>query len=148
LRAELAGGLSTFASGFVAALDAAFALGDETKVDELLALVERLPPGELTPYLRAVGARFSARRASLHGDSATAQTGFGAAADVLREIEFPFELAVVVLEHAEWLVSEGRLEEAQPLAAEAKEIFERLRAVPYVERLDRLPAAAMAPAAD
>jgi hypothetical protein len=52
----------------------------------------------------------------------------------------PFELAVVLLEHAEWLAGEGRLEEAEPLAAEARAIFERLRARPYLERLDGLPA--------
>ncbi len=148
LRAELTGGLSNFANGFVAALEAAFALGDETKVDELLAIVEHLPPGELTPYLRAVGARFSARRALLRGEAETAAAGFPAAARLLREIEFPFELAVVLLEHAEWLVAEGKVEDAEPLAAEAREIFERLRATPYLERLDRLPAAAMASAAD
>jgi hypothetical protein len=35
-----------------------------------------------------------------------------------------------------------RIEEAEPLAAEAREIFERLRATPYVERVDRLPTGA------
>ena len=52
----------------------------------------------------------------------------------------------MLLEHAEWLAGEGRIEEAEPLAAEAREIFERLRATPYLERLDRLPVPATAPA--
>ena len=82
----------------------------------------------------------------LRGDGETAGAGFPAAARLLREIEFPFELAVVLLDHAEWLAGEGRVEEAAPLAAEAREIFERLRATPYLERLDRLPVAATAPA--
>ena len=145
LRVNVAGGLANFTNGYVAALDAAFALGDEAKVDELLSIVERLPPGDLTPYLRAVGARFSARRGTLRGDTEPA-AGFQAAERLLREIEFPFELAVVLLEHAEWLAAEGRAEEAEPLAAEARELFERLRATPYIERLDRLPVPATTPA--
>jgi hypothetical protein len=112
---------------------------DVAKVDELLAFIERVPPGELTPFLRAVGARFAARRAVLRGDGETAGAGFLAAARIFREIEAPFEIAVVLLEHAEWLTSEGRVEEAELVAAEARDIFERLRATPYLERLERLP---------
>ena len=44
------------------------------------------------------------------------------------------------------VTGEGRVEEAAPLAAEAREIFKRLRAAPYLERLDRLPVPATAPA--
>jgi hypothetical protein len=121
------------------ALSAAFVLGHEDKAEELLAIIEQTPPGHLTPFLRAVGARFGAARAAQRGDVTTAVAGFDAAADLLREIEHPFDLAVVLLEHAEWLAGEERLDEAEPLAAEAREIFERLRATPYIERLERLP---------
>ena len=116
---------------------------DKPLRDELLGIVERLPPGELSPFLGAIGARFSARRAARRGDDETAATGFAAAASILKELEYPFDLAVVWLDHAEWLAGEGRLDEAEPLAAEAREIFERLRAKPYLERLDRLPVGAM-----
>jgi class 3 adenylate cyclase/tetratricopeptide (TPR) repeat protein len=120
------------------ALTAAVALGDEAKVDELLAIIEQTPPGQQTPFLRATGARFGARRAALQGDATSAGAGLAAAADILREIERPFDRAVVLLEHAEWLAAEGRAEEAEPLVAEAHEIFERLRAAPYLERLEML----------
>ena len=50
----------------------------------------------------------------------------------------PFYLAVVQLEHAELLVASGRAEECEPLLSEAREIFERLRATPWLERLDAL----------
>jgi len=43
----------------------------------------------------------------------------------------PFPLAVVCLEHAEWLEGGGR---SEALLAEASEIFERLRARPWLER--------------
>ena len=76
------------------------------------------------------------------GDSSTASAGFVAAADLFREVELPFERAVVQLEHAEWLAAEGRAEEAATQAGEAREIFERLRATPWIERLDRMPTGA------
>ena len=146
VRADLAGGLSEIAQAVVAALEAAFALGDEAKVDELLALVEHLPPGELTSLLRAVGARFGARRATLQGEGETAAAGFLAAARIFHEIEMPFEQAVVQLEHAEWLAGENRLDDLESLVDEARAIFERLRATPYLERLERLPLVATATA--
>jgi hypothetical protein len=46
----------------------------------------------------------------------------------------PFYLAVVQLEHGEWLMARGRPDDAQPLLAEARETFERLEATPWVER--------------
>jgi class 3 adenylate cyclase/tetratricopeptide (TPR) repeat protein len=144
VREDVAGGLTTLGFGYALALEAAFALGDVAKADELLAIVEHLPPGELNPFLRATGARFTAQRAARDRDGHTAEAGFSAAARIFREIEYSFDLAVVLLEHAEWLAEVGRLDDAAPLAAEAREIFERLRATPYIERLDRLPVGATA----
>ena len=138
------GGLATVGGAYTIALEAAFALGDDAKADELLAIVEQLPPGELRPFLRAIGARFTARRAARDGHGDTAAAGFSAAARIFREIEYAFDLAVVLLEHAEWLAEVGGLDDAAPLATEAREIFERLRARPYIERLDRLPVGATA----
>jgi hypothetical protein len=126
------------------ALEAAFELGNPAKIDELLAIIEQAPPGLLTSSLRAIGAHFAARRSALQLDAATAAAGFVAAAGLEREAGRAFELAVVQLEHAEWLAREGRTDDAEPLAAEAREIFERLRATPYLERVDRLPVGATA----
>ena len=137
-------GLAWVSGALETGVQAAFALENDAKVDELLAMIEQAPPGQLTPVLRALGARFGARRAAGQSDDVTAQAGFRAAAAILREIEWPFDLAVVLLEHAEWLAGENRLEGAEPLAAEAREIFERLRAAPYLERLDRLSVGATA----
>jgi hypothetical protein len=44
------------------------------------------------------------------------------------------------LEYAEWLAQEDRLEEAEPLLAEARETFERFRARPWLERLNAVGA--------
>jgi hypothetical protein len=141
MRAELVDGTSHAAvkQALAVALESALTIGDEEKADELLGLVERIPPGQMTPSVRALGARFAARRAVLRRDSETASAGFLAAARILREIETPFELALVLLEHAEWLAGDGQMDEVEGLAAEAREIFERLRAIPYLERLASLP---------
>ncbi len=144
LAGQLGIGYWTTEAGLEAALEAATAVGDAAKVDELLSIIEGAQPGHVSPRMRAFGARFGAHRAARQGHSATASAGFLAAADLFRKIETPFELAVVQLEHAEWLVSEGRAEEAAAYAAEAREIFERLRATPWLERLDRLPTAVAA----
>jgi hypothetical protein len=47
-------------------------------------------------------------------------------------------VAVVQLEHAELLAASDRAEAGQPLLAEAREIFEQLRATPWLERVDAL----------
>ncbi len=60
---------------------------------------------------------------------------FKGAAGLFREIEFPFYMAVTMLEFGEWLERAGRSDEARPLFDEAREVFERLRAKPWLERL-------------
>ncbi len=118
------------------ALEAAFAVNDAAKVDELLAIVEELPPGQLVPLIHAHGSGFAARRSALEGDAVAADSGYRAAARLYREIEAPFELAQVELEHGEWLLEQSRADEADPLLAEAEEIFTRLRARPWLERVE------------
>ena len=46
----------------------------------------------------------------------------------------PFWLALTELEHAESLSAQGRASEAEALLAEAREIFARLEATPWLER--------------
>jgi len=48
----------------------------------------------------------------------------------------PFYLAVVQLEHGEWLTARGRPDDAQALLAEARDTLEGLGAQPWLERLD------------
>ena len=54
-----------------------------------------------------------------------------------------FERAAVQTEHLEWLASAGRRDEREmeAIAASAREVFERLRATAWLERLDRADAA-------
>jgi hypothetical protein len=54
---------------------------------------------------------------------------------MLRELGVPFWLAVTLLEHAEWLAKDGHVQRAEPLLAEAAQIFQRLDARSWLERL-------------
>jgi len=123
---------------FAVAVEAAFELGDLDKAQELLAVVDALPPGRSPQFLQALAARFRATLAARRGDAEEVERLFKQAAGRFRELSVPFYLAVTALEHGEWLVAEGRADEADPLLAESREIFERLGAQPWLERLERV----------
>jgi class 3 adenylate cyclase/predicted ATPase len=127
---------------FAEALESALALGDLAKVDELIARIEALRPRERTAFLRAQAARFRGLVAAAREGHDGVEQGFKTAEQIFREYGMPFRLAVVQLEHAEWLVGESRAEEAEPLLTEAREIFERLEARPWLERAHRATPAA------
>jgi predicted ATPase/class 3 adenylate cyclase len=120
-----------------AGIEAAFALGRLDKVEELLGRIDMVPPGKRSPFLRAEAARSRARLAAVRRDGEVEQ-GFKTAEAIHREHGVMFYLAMAELDHGEWLVGEGRTEEAAPLLVEAREIFESLDAVPMLERLDSL----------
>jgi tetratricopeptide (TPR) repeat protein len=125
---------------FVTAAEAALALGDDARVEQLVALVDALPPGSSTHFLQAQVSRFRAHLA--RSDQQEAHRLFRLAAGLLRELSMPFHLAVVHVEHGELLATGGSFDEAQPLLDEARETFERLRATPWIERIDAARVAA------
>ena len=119
---------------YVVAVEAALELGDLDKAAELVAAVEALPPGRSAQFLQAHSLRFRARLADLQGEREDADRLFKRAAGLFRELAMPFYLGVGLLEHAESLAGHGLLDQAEPLRAEAREIFERLEATPWLER--------------
>jgi class 3 adenylate cyclase/tetratricopeptide (TPR) repeat protein len=125
---------------FVTALEAALELGDAGQAEELLALVDALPAGNMPQFLRAQRLRFRARLAALEGD-ADADRLFKQAEGLFRELAMPFYLAVTELEHAEWLSDSGNTAEADPLLGEAREVFADLKAAPWLARAERVGAA-------
>ena len=108
--------------GLVWAVESVLALGELDRADALLRTVEELPPGLRPPFLEAQAQRFRAR---MNADP----EGFKAAAAGFREYGIRFWLAVTLLEH-------GELTGDAALLAEAHEIFEDLKATPWIERLD------------
>ncbi|MFO7572803.1 MAG: adenylate/guanylate cyclase domain-containing protein [Gaiellaceae bacterium] len=119
--------------------EAALAAGRTDRAAEVLA-TETFGHAEPDPIVQAQAIRFRAQIAAARGDAARAEDDFKLAAASFREYGLPFYLACTELEHAEWLVAQGRADEAGSLATEARETFERLRATPWLERADALGA--------
>jgi tetratricopeptide (TPR) repeat protein len=112
--------------GTVQALEALTSLGGRARAEELLEEIEALKPGVRPPYLEAQTHRFRARLAVA---DELANERFAAAAGQFRELEIPFWLAVTLLEQGERTRDDAALDEA-------REIFEGLRATPWIERVD------------
>ncbi len=91
--------------GIVEAIEAALALGDTQRAEELVASIEAVAPGLRSPYLGAQALRFRAR---LAGSDDSAIEGF-------RELKIPFWLAVTQLEHGELTGDSSRLDEAREI---------------------------------
>jgi tetratricopeptide (TPR) repeat protein len=122
---------------FQEAVEAALEVDDLDAADDLLSSVEARDPGQLTPFLQASAARLRARLEAARGAHESVDSRFRSAAARYREFGLVFHSAVCALEHAEWLLGQGRPEDAEPLFAEASETFTRLRATPWLERLQR-----------
>src|SRR5207248_1950554 len=112
-RAELAMSDTTIKMGLVEAVEAALALSELDRAEELLGIAGSLEPGELAPFLQAHAQRLQARLDAARGLGDRIDERFRAAEVTLREFGFAFDLAVTQLEHGEWLESEGRIEEAE-----------------------------------
>jgi hypothetical protein len=137
-RRPLLGGRHSWVKlGFEEAVEAALALDD---LDRVAALLNewKLHASELrTPYVEAHEQRFAARLAARRGEADAVEPSFLRATDMFRELSMPFYVAVALLERGEWLAGQSRADEAEPLLDEAQEIFERLRATPWLERVSQ-----------
>ena len=120
---------------FATAVEAAFALDDDAKAEELLGLVDALAPGRRNPSLEAHRLRLRARLQVSRGETASVDRLFASAERLYREHDLVFWLAVAQLEHAEWLLRQDRQADAEPLLDEARSTFAELRAIPWLERV-------------
>jgi len=123
---------------FVTGLEAAFGMNDMAKVGELLDVVGALPPGERTQFLDAQWTRFRARLDVRVGETQHVEDRFKGAVGSLREISAVFHLAGTLLDFGTWLTADGRVDDAEPIFDEAREIFDRLEARPWLERLEKV----------
>jgi class 3 adenylate cyclase len=112
----------------VEAIEAAIALGERARAEELVASIEAVAPGLRSPYLSAQALRFRAR---LAGSDDAAIEQYEAAVKRFRELGIPFWLAVTLLEH-------GELSGDATLLAEARELFDSLGATPWLERVAKV----------
>jgi tetratricopeptide (TPR) repeat protein len=121
-------------SAWPAALDAALALGRLDTADELLELLEEIPPGIVAPFLRAQLSRGRARVAAAHGEHDAVERHFQAACDTFGVLGYPYWRAICQLDFAEWLGERGRSGEAAELLDQAIAALEPLRAEPALRR--------------
>jgi hypothetical protein len=118
-------------------VEASFDLDDLAGAERQLAASEATAPIQRRPLLDAQEARLRAKLDARRGDR-SADERYATAADRFRELEMRFWVGVTLVEHAEWLLESGRDGEVARLVAEATEIFEQLRARPWLERAARL----------
>jgi hypothetical protein len=76
-------------------------------------------------------------------DDDTVERNFMAAIALFRETGIPYWRALSQVEYGEWLVAQDRREEATPTIVEARNTLDRLGAVGWFERIDRLELAAV-----
>ena len=124
--------------GFVEALEAAFELADDARIDELIDFAYNRPSGEVLGYFDGQRLRFSARRCARRGDDEGAVAAFEAALARFREVGNVYWLAVASLEGGEHHLVQGRPDLARPLLDAARAGLEQVGARPMLERLDRL----------
>ena len=120
----------------MAGLEAALALDDHAKLDAILTIVRTDPIGRRSRFFLGHALRIEAR--SLDRADDDGERLYRSSIDTFREIEFPFWLAVALLEYGEWLEIRGRGPDAAPNVLEARSIFEGLRARPWVDRAGRV----------
>src|SRR5262249_28818530 len=116
-----------YKQAWIEACEAAIELADEAQVEELLGEVERLPPSDRPPGIVTQEARFRGRLFALRGDRDRAAELLSRAVDGFRTIQTPYPLAIALVEQAEQGV-----DDPTPLLAEAREIFVRLGAKPWL----------------
>jgi tetratricopeptide (TPR) repeat protein len=117
--------------------EAALALDDSEGARHLVDPAG-LEPTRVSAVLRAQHARIGATVAARAGDHQQADAAYARAAALFRDLGVPYWLGVTLVEHAELL---GPGAKGERLAAEAREIFERLGATPWLERVDALAGA-------
>ncbi len=110
-------------------------LGRLERAEALLEQVRQAPPGQVSPWLRASCSQLSALVAAARGRDEEVEPAFEAAATGFEALSLPFQLAVVLAEHAEWLQGRGRPDRAGPLRARGREIMEQLQCRTWVARL-------------
>jgi Tfp pilus assembly protein PilF len=86
--------------------------------------------------MRAHGGRVRAFRAISAGDEDAAADAFAEALAAARNYGRAGHLAPVLADYGVWLAESGRGDEAEPLLDEAQELFERMGAVRWLERIE------------
>ena len=126
------------------AATAALGAGDAEAAVRLSARFDDLPAARLTRRVEVARARIHGNAAAARGDEEDAARSFAVALGTARNLGQPPELGPVLVDYSRWLVDTGRPEEAAPLLAEARELWVKMGAVVWLERIaeieGRIPA--------
>jgi tetratricopeptide (TPR) repeat protein len=117
---------------------AALASGRDAELEQMVTAIVDAPPGGTSPLSRALAQGFAGVLASRRGEHPEALVSLDAAVAWLREIGYPFELAWALLERGRALAAAGQDQEAGASLDEAREIYRRLRAEPWLRRADEV----------
>jgi hypothetical protein len=131
-QAALASGSNAgelLAEAYAIGVEAALGLGEEAPVAELGAFVDRLPPANATPLLRAGRARLAAEQAHRRGDVESAAGHEREAIELLRSLGARPLLARALEEG-------GRRREDADALAEAAAIYSELGATRWLAGID------------
>ena len=112
------------------------ALGSNEVANDALALLEDGPPGSRTRLVESQSHRLRAIVAAIEGREDDAAAEYGIALANARSVGYPYFLAPVLGDYGTWLVSTERADEAAPLLAEARELYEAMGATARIEKLD------------
>jgi class 3 adenylate cyclase/predicted ATPase len=118
------------------ALDLMQETGDVSRLLPLYDLADEAPPATRSRLLDAEVSRGRGVAASLAGEHDEAADWFARALSVARNLGESLEIARVLADYARSLVRAGRADEAELLAAEAREAFQVMGASRALARLD------------
>jgi predicted ATPase/class 3 adenylate cyclase len=126
----------------VIAAEAAISLGDHSSAEELIETIGGGRTAQRRHFSLAHAMRLRATLAAARGETAGVEDSRKGAIGLFREIQYPFYAAVTLVEQAEWLLSQGRQSDAEPIIADGRQIFMSLEATPWLERVEALGAGA------
>jgi class 3 adenylate cyclase/tetratricopeptide (TPR) repeat protein len=117
------------------AVEAAFALGRNAEVEELIGLASRHFPAGIQPSVDAHTLRWKARLID-RVDENDSGALLRKAVDAFERLGRPFWLAVTQAELGEWLITRGRDDDARAALEQARVGFTELGAEPWLGRVD------------
>ncbi len=118
------------------AAEAARQLGDPEAAVSIAELFSEWPRSLRTRLFEAELARIRANAAAARGNEAEAADSFALALANARNVAEPIWLAPILFGYGLWLARAGRQDDAEPLLAEARQLFTELKAVRWLAQME------------
>jgi len=118
----------------------ALAVGSPRRVLTVASFLDEYPASRRTRSILSQLHRAQGVGAAAAGDEDAAADSFGKALSAGRNLGLIYWLGPVLYDYGAWLVETARPDEAQPLLSEARQLFEQMGAVVWLERLDVIQA--------